>query len=225
MSQEHSSTDEAQENKITTWETLQPTYMCTPREQQFTPQQAEEFLERYMQRQAFAAEEEAKQPPPYTRILATPLTITTVEPTSPDDQPRPSTSAGPSSLLRPTSLPIGEKTLSPSAQAARFLASLQKPRPTRFKPPPTVSVTLSKEDQQEFTEFDIPSPVAPDLTDRQYENLVQALSILSDIIDYGSNQDRTRFTEFLKRSMYRQYERVVAPLQEVAQKVRNNQLK
>lgn len=197
-------TDRKEETQSTRWEHVQPAFNFTPQDLQFTPQQAEEFLDRYMQRQAFIEEEQSRQPPPYTRIFSSPVSVPQIT------QSQPSTSAG-TSLLLPTP--------STAAIAANFLTSLQ--RPPHLRPPPTVSITVAKEDHKEITEFDIPSPVAPDLTIRQYENLVQAISILSDIIDYGSNDDRTRFTDFLKRSMYRQYEKIVAPLQDVAQRVRN----
>jgi hypothetical protein len=76
-----------------------------------------------------------------------------------------------------------------------------------------LSVMLHTNDSLEYSEFDIPSPVAPDLTVGQYENLISAFSMISDIIDYSSTDDRTKFAYFLKKSMNRQYERFVTPIQ------------
>jgi hypothetical protein len=76
-----------------------------------------------------------------------------------------------------------------------------------------LSVLLHTNDSLEFSEFDIPSPVAPDLTVGQYENLISAFSMISDIIDFCSTEDRTKFAYFLKKSMHRQYERIVTPIQ------------
>ena len=80
--------------------------------------------------------------------------------------------------------------------------------------PDKISVLFHQNNSTDVSEFDIPSPVAPELSVGQYENLIQSFSMLTDIMDYSSYEDRTRFTSFLRRSMIRQYERFITPIVE-----------
>lgn len=70
--------------------------------------------------------------------------------------------------------------------------------------------------------FDFPSPVAPDLTHYQYENILEGLSLMSDVIDYGSNKTRSRFAKFFRRSMVRQFDRVMEEVNNEVGKVRKS---
>lgn len=101
--------------------------------------------------------------------------------------------------------------------------SEQKIRASKI--PEKISVVLHTQDTTDTAEYDIPSPFSPELTVGQYENLIQSFSMLSDIIDYISQEDRTKFTNSLKRSMVRQYERFMTPLTEgnKAKKVRKTE--
>ena len=105
------------------------------------------------------------------------------------------------------------KTQRQSATTSQRNDSFQQNLQKRF------SVTVAKDDARDIVEYDFPSPVAPDLTSNQFENLTQAFSMISDIIDYGSTEDRSKFTYFLKRSMIRQYERVMDPIHRASQEV------
>jgi hypothetical protein len=74
-----------------------------------------------------------------------------------------------------------------------------------------ISLTITRTDR-DVADFDIPSPFAPNLGFGQYDSLVHSISMLCDIIDYANASDRDRFCNFFRRSMVRQYERIVEPL-------------
>jgi hypothetical protein len=99
--------------------------------------------------------------------------------------------------------------ISPLEQAAKVASQLNS-----ATIPDKISVLFHQNNSTDVAEFDIPSPVAPELSVGQYENLIQSFSMLTDIMDYSSYEDRTRFTSFLRRSMIRQYERFITPITE-----------
>ena len=99
--------------------------------------------------------------------------------------------------------------ISPLEQAAKVASQLNS-----ATIPDKISVLFHQNNSTDVAEFDIPSPVAPELSVGQYENLIQSFSMLTDIMDYSSYEDRTRFTSFLRRSMIRQYERFITPIAE-----------
>lgn len=80
----------------------------------------------------------------------------------------------------------------------------------------TISLTIRRT-SADNAEFDIPSPFAPKLKFGQYESLIHSMAMVCDIIDYADSIDRERFCTFFRRSILRQYERIVEPLHREAE--------
>ena len=149
-------------------------------------------------------------PPPFPQLPETQKPQTPHEPTASATSELDTRTAA-AILLRIKERIIHQQQLDATAleQAAKVASQINS-----ATIPDKISVLFHQNNSTDVAEFDIPSPVAPELSVGQYENLIQSFSMLTDIMDYSSYEDRTRFTSFLRRSMIRQYERFITPIVE-----------